>query len=53
MVFDCHSYSHNTNRKFMMIREKYNVIEDVDTYHSLSRKLMFTQINAKKGIKIF
>ena len=37
----------------MMIKEKYNVNEDVDTYQSLSHKVIFTQMNAKKGIKLF
>ena len=37
----------------MMVKEKYNVNEDVDTYQSLSYKVMFMQINVKKGIKIF
>ena len=37
----------------MMIKDKYNVNEDVDIYQSLSQKVMFTQINAKKGIKLF
>ena len=32
MGFDGQSYSHNTHRKFMMIKDKYNVNEDVDTY---------------------
>ena len=53
MTFGGKSYSHNTDRKFMMIEEKYNVNEDVDTYHSLSHKVTFTQMNAKKGINIF
>ena len=37
----------------MMIKEKYNVNEYVYTYQSLSHKVMFTQMNTKKGIKIF
>ena len=37
----------------MMIKEKYNINEDVDTYQSLSHKVIFTQMNAKKGINIF
>ena len=37
----------------MIIREKYNVNDYVDTYTSLLHKLIFTQMNAKKGIKIF
>ena len=37
----------------MMIRGKYNVNEDVDTYQSLLHKVMFMLMNAKKGIKIF
>ena len=32
MSFDGKSYSHNTHQKFMIIKEKYNVNEDVDTY---------------------
>ena len=37
----------------MIIKEKYNINENVDTYQSLSHKVMFTQMNAKKGIKLF
>ena len=37
----------------MMIKEKFNINEDVDTYQSLSHKVMFTQMNAKKGITLF
>ena len=36
-----------------MINEEYNVNEDVDMYQSLSHNVMFTQLNAKKGIKLF
>ena len=53
MSFDGKSYIHNTHWKFMIIKEKYNVNEDVDTYPSLSHKVMFTKMNAKKGIKLF
>ena len=34
----------------MIIKEKYNVNEDVDTYQSLSHKVMFMQMNAEKGV---
>ena len=37
----------------MMIKEKYNANEDVDTYQSLSHKVMSTQMNAKQGMKLF
>ena len=53
MSFDGKSYSHSTPWQLINIKEKYNVNEDVDTYQSLLHKLMLTQINAKKGIKIF
>ena len=36
----------------MMITENYNVNNDVYTYQTLSHKVMFMQMNAKKGIKI-
>ena len=36
-----------------MINEKYIVNEDVDTYQSLLHKVISTQMNEKKGIKIF
>ena len=36
-----------------MIKEKYNVNDDVDTYQSLFNKVIFTQMKAKKGIKLF
>ena len=36
-----------------MIKDKYNVNEDVDKYQSLSHKVMFTQIYTKEGINIF
>ena len=52
MIFDGKSYSHNTHQKFMMIKEKYNVNEYVDNYQSLSYKLMFTQMNENKWIKL-
>ena len=45
--------NHIVITQFMMIKDKYNVNEDVDIYQSLSQKVMFTQINAKKGIKLF
>ena len=53
MSFDGQSYSHNTHRQFMMIKKNYNASEDVDTYQPLSHKVMFSQINAKKGIHLF
>ena len=53
MIFDGQSYSHNTHQKFMMIRKKYEVNEDVDTYQSLLHKVMFMQITTKKGIQLF
>ena len=37
----------------MMIKDKYNLNEDVDKYQSLSHELIFTQMNAKKEIKLF
>ena len=53
MSFDVQSYSHNTHQQFMMIKDNYNANEDVDTHRSLLHKVVFTQMNAKKGIKIF
>ena len=53
MSFYVKSFSHNTHCQFIIIKEKYNINEDVYTYHSWSHKLMFTQINAKKVIKLF
>ena len=52
MSFDGKSYSHNTHWQFIMIKEKYNVNEDVYTYQSLFHKVIFTQMNSKKGIKL-
>ena len=37
----------------MMIKDKYNFNAYVDNYQSLSLKVMFTQMNAKKEIKLF
>ena len=37
----------------MTIRENYNVNEDVDIYQPLYQNILFTQMNAKKGIKLF
>ena len=34
--------------EFMMIKKKYNANEDVDIYQSLSHKVIYTQMNAKK-----
>ena len=45
MSFDGELYSHNTHRQFMIIKEKYNANEDVDTYQSLYHKVMFMQMN--------
>ena len=53
MIFDGKLYSHNTHWQFMIIKDNYNVHEDVYTYLSLSQKVIFTQMNAKKGVKIF
>ena len=53
MSFYGQSYSRNTHWQFMMIKEKYNVNEDIDTYQSLLHKVIFTQMNAKKEIKLF
>ena len=53
MSFDGTWVDHVSHRKFMMIKEKYNINEDVDTYQSLSHKVMFMQMNAEKGIQIF
>ena len=37
----------------MIIKEKYDINESVYTYESLSHKVMFTQMKAKNGIKLF
>ena len=36
-----------------MAKEKYDINQDMDTYYSLACDVMFTQMNAKKGIKLF
>ena len=53
MSFYRELYSHNTHRQFMIIKEKYNANEDVDTYQSLYHKVMSMQMNTKKGIELF
>ena len=53
MGFDRKSYNRNTYREFMMIKARYNVNEDLDMCQSLLHKVIFTQMNAKKGIYIF
>ena len=38
---------------YIFIKEKYNANEDVYKHQSLSLKVMFTQMNANKGINLF
>ena len=37
----------------MIIKEKYKINEDLYTYQSMTHKVMFKKMNAKKGIKLF
>ena len=37
----------------MIIKEKYNVNDDVEKHNSLLHKVNFKQMNAKKAIKTF
>jgi hypothetical protein len=53
MSFDGKSYTHGRHRQFMMVKENYDINQDMDSYMSLATKVMFTQMNAKKGIKRF
>ena len=53
MSFDGKLYTHRKHRQFLMTKEKYDINKDMDTYYSLACDVMFTQMNAKKGIKLF
>ena len=53
MSFDGKMYTHGRHRQFLMTKEKYDINQDMDTYYSIACDVMFTQMNAKKGIKLF
>jgi hypothetical protein len=53
MTFDGKSYSHTKQRQFLMMKEKYDINHDMDSYQSIAHNVMFTQMSAKKGIKLF
>lgn len=36
-----------------MVKEDYDINKDMDSYYTLACEVMFTQMNAKKGIKMF
>ena len=36
-----------------MMKEKYDINHDMDSYQSIAHDVMFTQMSAKKGIKLF
>jgi hypothetical protein len=53
MTFDGKSYTHTKHRQFLMMKEKYDIHQDMDSYQSVAHDVMFTQMSAKKGIKLF
>jgi hypothetical protein len=53
MSFDGKTYKHGRERQFLMMKEKCNVKKDVDRYYIIACNVMFTQMSAKKGIKMF
>jgi hypothetical protein len=46
-------YTHSKHRQFLMMKEKYDKTNDFDNYQTIANSVMFTQMNAKKGIKLF
>jgi len=40
-------------RQFLNVDEDYNKDKDMNTYYSIACDVMFTQMSAKKGIKMF
>jgi hypothetical protein len=53
MSFDGKMYTHSKHRQFLMMKEKYNKANDFDNFQTIANSVMFTQMNAKKGIKLF
>jgi len=60
MSFDGKAYTHEKERQFLIVDEDYNKDEgmntyysDMNTYYSMACDVMFTQMSAKKGIKMF
>ena len=53
MTFDGKYYTHGKSHQFLTIKEKYDPNADMNTYYSTACEVMFTQMNAKKGIKQF
>ena len=53
MHFDGKTYTHENERQFLIVDEDYNKDKDINTYYSIACGVMFTQMSAKKGIKMF
>ena len=53
MSFDGKAYTHGKERQFLIVDEDYNKDKDMNTYYSIACDVMFTQMSAKKGIKMF
>lgn len=53
MSFDGKAYTHEKERQFLIVDEDYNKDKDMNTYYSIACDVMFTQMSAKKGIKMF
>jgi hypothetical protein len=53
MSFDGKMYTHSKHRQFLMMKEKYDKTTDFDNYQMIANSVMFTQMNAKKQIKLF
>jgi len=53
MRFDGKAYTHAKERQFLIVDEDYNKDKDMNTYCSIACVVMFTQMSAKKGIKMF
>ena len=53
MSFAGKMYSHSKHKQFLMFKAKYDNQNDMNNFQAAAHNVMFTQMNAKKGIKQF
>ena len=53
MNFDGNAHKDPKHIQFLMMNQKHDNRNYIDNYQNMARSVMFAQINAKKGIKIF
>ena len=53
MRFDGKAHTHEKEGQFLIVDEDFNKDKDMNIYYSIACNVMFTQMSAKKGIKMF